>query len=204
MWECWQSSKPCSTCDRLAKEREARQQRDLKLAERREQKKKAYLEKLQALDNEIADQHSVVQDHNDEADRGRMLEQKRKDLAQAKKLAQGKQQENTPIPKEKSVQPSPDDIKKERKSTTLSRAADQWEYQKTYENVSNEHIDALMSMIGLESVKQKVLDVKDKIDTSLRQGASLQKERFNVVLLGNPGTGSSSIHCSSVYVLTAS
>lgn len=204
MWQCWQSSKPCSTCDRLAKEREARQQRDLKLAKRREQKEKAYLEKLQALDDEIADQRRLVQERNDEADRVRLLEQKREDLTQAKRLAQGKQQENTPIQGKGTVRPSSEVATKEKKNTTVSHAAEQWEHQKTYENTNNEHIDALMNMVGLESVKRQVLDVKDKIDTSLRQGASLQKERFGVVLLGNPGTGTSSIHSSVVRAMTVS
>ena len=203
MWECWQSSKPCSTCDKQVKEREARQRRDLKLAQQREQQEKAYLEKLQALDDEIADQRGVIQARNEDADRGRMLEQKRKDLAQAKRLAQGKQQENTQVPEKKSVRPSAEDVeKKERKASTASQAAEQWELQKTYENASNDHIDRLMKMIGLESVKKQVLDVKDKIGTSLRQSASLEKERFGVVLLGNPGTGTFSTYCSFVQALT--
>ena len=46
-----------------------------------------------------------------------------------------------------------------------------------------------MDLIGLESVKTQVLDVKLKIDTSLLQGASMDKERFSTLLLGNPGTG---------------
>ena len=132
-----------------------------------------------------------------------MLEQKRKDLAQAKRLAQGKQEENTQVPEKNTVRPFPEDVeKKERKASTASLAAEQWELQKTYENASNDHIDALMKMIGLESVKKQVLDVEDKIDTSLRQSASLEKERFGVLLLGNPGTGTFSTHCSFVQALT--
>jgi hypothetical protein len=64
-----------------------------------------------------------------------------------------------------------------------------WQYQKDIEGAANEHIDALMQMIGLESIKQKVLNVKTKIETVLRQGASLKSERFGAVFLGNPGTG---------------
>jgi hypothetical protein len=44
-------------------------------------------------------------------------------------------------------------------------------------------------MIGLDSVKRSVLDVKDKVEISIRQGADLTKERYNALLLGNPGTG---------------
>jgi hypothetical protein len=71
----------------------------------------------------------------------------------------------------------------------VSKAKEEWERQKRIEGASNSAIDAIMEMTGLESVKEKVLRIKDKIDTSKRQNASLKDERFNVVLLGNPGTG---------------
>ena len=46
-----------------------------------------------------------------------------------------------------------------------------------------------MDMVGLEGVKSQVLGIKAKIDVSLRQGTDVKDERFNVSLLGNPGTG---------------
>lgn len=45
-------------------------------------------------------------------------------------------------------------------------------------------------MIGLEDVKAQVLRIKAKVETSIRQGTDLKKERLGLVLLGNPGTGS--------------
>jgi len=65
----------------------------------------------------------------------------------------------------------------------------EWLRQKNMEGASNPSIDAIMDMTGLEEVKQKILNIKTKIDVSTRQNASLKQERFNVVLLGNPGTG---------------
>jgi hypothetical protein len=44
-------------------------------------------------------------------------------------------------------------------------------------------------MQGLESVKDQFLVIKNKIDTLVRQGVSLKRERFGAALLGNPGTG---------------
>ncbi|KAF2719589.1 hypothetical protein K431DRAFT_321612 [Polychaeton citri CBS 116435] len=58
---------------------------------------------------------------------------------------------------------------------------------------SDSHIDQLMEMIGLEAVKQSVLDVKAKVDTCIRQDAGLKDERFGAVLLGNPGTGKTTV-----------
>ncbi|KAI4276042.1 MAG: hypothetical protein L6R38_005763, partial [Xanthoria sp. 2 TBL-2021] len=74
-----------------------------------------------------------------------------------------------------------------------SQAKPDWEYQKRFENADNEHLDALMEMIGLESVKQQVLTIKTKIDTSIRHGVNVKDERFGAALLGNPGTGKTTV-----------
>ncbi|KAK5674099.1 hypothetical protein LTS10_013144 [Elasticomyces elasticus] len=50
-----------------------------------------------------------------------------------------------------------------------------------------------MSLIELESVKDKVLRVKVRVDIALRQGAELSQERYNTLLLGNPGTGKTTV-----------
>ena len=73
----------------------------------------------------------------------------------------------------------------------------EWSRQKNMEGASNTSIDAIMNMTGLEEVKKKVLNIKTKIDVSLRQNASLKQERFNAVLLGNSGTG----ECSRLHIL---
>ncbi|VDC00511.1 unnamed protein product [Peniophora sp. CBMAI 1063] len=68
-----------------------------------------------------------------------------------------------------------------------------WEQQKQLDGASNKHIDALMEMTGLESVKAQVLAIRDRIELSQRQGASMADERFNISLLGNPGTGKTTV-----------
>ncbi|CCC05205.1 unnamed protein product [Sordaria macrospora k-hell] len=45
----------------------------------------------------------------------------------------------------------------------------------------------------LEEVKQKFLDIKSKVDTAVRQGISLSKERYSCSMLGNPGTGKTTV-----------
>lgn len=65
----------------------------------------------------------------------------------------------------------------------------EWQRQKDVEGASSAAIDAVMDMIGLEDVKKQMLRIKDKIEVTQRQNTSLKDERFNVVLLGNPGTG---------------
>ncbi len=67
-----------------------------------------------------------------------------------------------------------------------------WERKKFLHGVTNQAVDAVMNLTGLESVKAQILGIMAKIDTTTRQNASLKQERFNAVLLGNPGTGQ---HC---------
>jgi hypothetical protein len=73
--------------------------------------------------------------------------------------------------------------------TTQSPSKMDWQRQKDMEGASNRAIDAIMDMIGLEEVKKQVLAIKAKVDVTKRQGTSLKDERFNVVMVGNPGTG---------------
>jgi hypothetical protein len=70
-----------------------------------------------------------------------------------------------------------------------SAAKVEWERQKTMEGATNDALDAIMAMTGLERVKSQVLDIKASVDTAKRQGTSLAKNRYNLSCLGNPGTG---------------
>jgi hypothetical protein len=70
----------------------------------------------------------------------------------------------------------------------------EWQRQKDQENANNPIIDEIMEMIGLEEVKNQVLRIKAKVETSIRQGTDIKKERLGLVLLGNPGTGEMFFH----------
>lgn len=70
-----------------------------------------------------------------------------------------------------------------------SSAKQDWEHRKNLYGTRNDTIDAIMEMTGLEEVKAQILKFLSKIETSTRQNVSLKRERFNVVFLGNPGTG---------------
>lgn len=74
---------------------------------------------------------------------------------------------------------------------TLSASPSQleWTGQKSLLGITNQAVDAIMDMTGLEGVKAQILEIFAKIKTPTRQNTSLKQERFNAVLLGNPGTG---------------
>ncbi|KAK8224372.1 putative nonsense-mediated mRNA decay protein [Phyllosticta capitalensis] len=76
---------------------------------------------------------------------------------------------------------------------TPSAAKADWEHQKQFEGASNEALDELMDMIGLENLKEDFLAIKTKIDTAVRQGVEMNKERFGTALLRNPGTGNTTV-----------
>lgn len=186
---CWQTAQCCSKCER-----------DADLQKLRQKKQDDYLAKLIAIEDQIALQHGLVQDLQDESTRKTTLQHKADELAKAKKSAQSNKDahlKNTARTHSDSQNPNgqtgktsySEHTKRPHKLGGDSKAAQEWESEKIEFGVDNEHIDTVMGLVGLESVKEQVLTVKRKVDTSVRQGASLSKERFNVLLLGNPGTG---------------
>jgi Cdc6-like AAA superfamily ATPase len=76
---------------------------------------------------------------------------------------------------------------------TGSAAQRIWDDQKRQGAPPNRQLDDLMPMIGLESVKEAFLEIKAKVELTVRQNTNLAKERFGVSFLGNPGTGKTTV-----------
>lgn len=94
-----------------------------------------------------------------------------------------------PVSHKDKVEPKPPKENQKVHSPLTSPSRDIWERRKQIEGVANSAIDGIMAMTGLEEVKKQVLRILDKIETVTRQGSDLKGERFNVAMLGNPGTG---------------
>lgn len=216
-WRC-STGKPaaCRPCEREQHAKEKKLHEEFERQHRREQERLQHAAQIAKLDEEL---RLIKEAHADKLEGKEMentLKQKKQDLENARNLAERLSQ--LAIEKEKSsttITPSSEaktasviHRKTEENSgkpctaimegleqkiyppeQTQSVSEREWERQKQMDNVSNDSVDSLMKMTGLEQVKAQVLKIKARIDTTLRQKTDMEKERFGIVLLGNPGTG---------------
>ena len=203
-WMC--RKKPptsCRKCDKDSEEEERRKRKALELKETRERAEREYDEQILKINEEIELRTQEVREKRLAQERQMTLQQRRKDLEGIADPAQRQNISQTQVPSTKKPNTQGRAVEKEPTkgtgskadppldphSVTTSQAKVEWERQKSLEKASNNAIDSLMDMVGLEGVKSQVLGIKAKIDVSLRQGSDVKDERFNVSLLGNPGTG---------------
>ncbi|KAJ3312151.1 hypothetical protein HDU76_002958 [Blyttiomyces sp. JEL0837] len=78
-------------------------------------------------------------------------------------------------------------------NSKLSEAQKAWQYEKDVNLANCPPMDELMKMIGLESVKMQFIKIFESVQLARRQGKSLKEKRFNIRLLGNPGTGKTTV-----------
>jgi hypothetical protein len=206
-WKCHKGApKICPVCLEEAIEEEKRKVKDFELEAKRQMIQSEHARKLSEISKRMEEQRQILKDIEGERERRNVLAQKVKDLENLKAAVdRAKQPQPDPEPHanvDGNPTPSPLDIrdlgtKREIKgslgeaplTSAPSAAKDEWERQKRIEGQSNEALDSLMDMIGLEEVKNNFLSIKAKVDTVVRQGVSLKDERFSAALLGNPGTG---------------
>ena len=208
-WKCHENLPPsCKTCDREAKAAADKLNKEFKLQQKRDIEQQAHDKKMAELEAKIAAERQKIRDDRLAKERQDAIRQKERDLEDAKAssaCATVANVEPREVPHRASKTASTSSTSNQAvKSTTakynITATATplpddktpsqlEWERQKNVEGARNDAIDAIMDMIGLESVKEQVLRIKSKIAVTKRQNTSLKGERFNIVLLGNPGTG---------------
>lgn len=217
-WQCHAGAPPaCSKCERDRKEAVKRAQRALEEKLKRDEKIQKHLKEVAKVEEEIEQITQSIKDARLDSEQRVILAQKRMDLAAAKERANNKQNShqkdplgiynddylkprNLPFKKSSQTSPGPatstpgqhSKLREHIKTAVehnQSPSKTEWQRQKDQENAQNPAIDKIMEMIGLEDVKAQVLRIKAKVETSIRQGTDLRKERLGLVLLGNPGTG---------------
>lgn len=79
----------------------------------------------------------------------------------------------------------------------------EWLRQKKDEGQTNEHLDSVMSMVGLEAIKAHFLDVKQRVEAAKRWGEDMKSLKLDLIMTGRDGTGKApfySMHTSSSVV----
>ncbi|MCJ1288012.1 hypothetical protein MMC26_007365, partial [Xylographa opegraphella] len=220
-WRC-HKGKPasCRACERAKQDKERKERQDFERQQKREQERQEHTAQLEKIDDEMRKIRESIADLQESEEMKNTLAQKKRDVENARGLAERLtrlQIEHNgvsatviaPPPMDESLlcrdkatetpnRSSADSVQAPLLGTSLaeptqSPAEREWERQKRMENVLNDSIDSLMEMTGLEQVKAQMLTIKARIDTALRQNTDMKKERFGIVLLGNPGTGKTTV-----------
>ncbi|KAF9765394.1 hypothetical protein IL306_002338 [Fusarium sp. DS 682] len=184
---CGDKSKSCAACTKEHEDNQRRIKRDLELERKRQELQDKYRLELQEIEDEIDHRRRAMKFESEEKKQIDELKQKKEELESLRQAESNKQkmkatQKTSPPPQTTPPQFDP-----------FSSAANEWKYMKEVEGARNSALDKLMGMIGLESVKEKILSIKSTVDTKIRQGFSLGDERWSCSLLGNPGTGKTTV-----------
>ena len=223
-WRCHNPPpKACTRCDEEAKREQDEKQKALEMQEKRAREDAEHRAHMAKLDAMLGLERQRVKDAQTSQEREAAIRQKEQDIEKAKALADEKSHRlpqpqphpagndvvnrnakhsqpqsaptisnsDKPIPAPGLVAPKPH----KRPDKRASPAKEEWEDQKRMENATNDTIDAVMDMVGLEEVKLQILKIKAKIDASVRQNSDMKEDRLNVAFLGNPGTGMFSSRC---------
>jgi DNA repair exonuclease SbcCD ATPase subunit len=205
-WKCHQGRPAtCSLCDRQASRLEKQALLDIKAQEKRDAAQHEYDIKMMELQAKLQYQQEAMNDVQVEKDRENEIKQKEKEVEDAKQKIRDLETAKKAAAKKLVAQSTSEASASQGRSqaggapqaaatprpTFPSPARDKWENQKRVDGVQNDAIDKIMDMTGLEKVKDQILRIKGNIDTMNRQGIPINKERLNLVLLGNPGTGKS-------------
>jgi hypothetical protein len=217
-WQCHAGAPPiCRKCEADKKQAAKKAQKDLEEKLKRDEKMQKHLKDVAKIDEEIERIALSMENLRLDNEQQAVITQKRKDLETVKaRLNQtryltpgdspGIHNNNDPTPGsgelKKAPQMSPTPVKatphrhsnlqehiKAAVKHNKSPSKTEWQRQKDQESAANPAIDKIMEMIGLEEVKSQVLRIKAKVETCIRQGTDIKKERLGLVLLGNPGTG---------------
>ncbi|KAF9238218.1 P-loop containing nucleoside triphosphate hydrolase protein [Melanogaster broomeanus] len=192
VWKCHQERPTrCKACEKEAERLEKQAMRELEAQEQREAAQRQHELDMSELEARLQFEREALADVQAAKDREDEKRQKMKEIEDASKQRKN-QPQNSASGSGPNATANPQNSGIPRPSVS-SPARDKWEHQKRVDGVQNDAIDKIMDLIGLEEVKEQILRIKAKIDMMKRQVVALNKERLNLVLLGNPGTGKTTV-----------
>ncbi|KAI9763908.1 MAG: hypothetical protein M1840_009020 [Geoglossum simile] len=218
-WKCHENSPAsCRKCERDTREKERKIQEAFRLQQEEDLRQREHTKAMALLDDMINLERQKIKNAQSQRERESVIQQRKKDLEDAaamtsRMLSQPPPARGPPETTPRAVDPlnvpqpqqpqqpqqhssaPPVKAPESHGPATLPKSPSEkeWQRQKSVDNASNDAIDSIMDMTGLEEVKSQVLRIKAQIDTSLRQNTDLKDQRFHAVLLGNPGTGKTTI-----------
>ncbi|PFH58340.1 hypothetical protein XA68_13854 [Ophiocordyceps unilateralis] len=154
--------------------------RDWDLEVKRKKQQDAHLKNLQELKGEIHHHRKVLETERERKEQSETISQLEGLKATRAKKKRANRPDDAVVEHGREYEIGPGPVEQE------------WELMKK-DGACNAALDKLMSMVGLESVKEEFLSVKSTIDTKTRLGLPLSKERLGCVLLENPGTGKTTV-----------
>lgn len=202
---CSDRGRPCPNCVKEDDDTRRRAKRDQKLEQERRAKQAAYERERDQARDELDHERRLMKYKAEDDENSKDLDQIKAALTQAKETrarqenqrarqeALERRQKTTQERLAMDERPGPGKTEDNGEWRALETAEEEWEYAKTYGRESNTSLDALMKMVGLQAVKAEFLKTKSRVDIAIRQDVSLIKERFSCRLLGNPGTGKTTI-----------
>ncbi|KAK3298923.1 uncharacterized protein B0H64DRAFT_85701 [Chaetomium fimeti] len=91
------------------------------------------------------------------------------------------------------VQATPNESPLDASSALQDLSANElWERMKS-KGDRNNALDRLMALVGLENVKMQFLKIKATIDAARERKGWLRRQDLNMIILGNPGTGKTTV-----------
>ncbi|PKS09397.1 hypothetical protein jhhlp_004012 [Lomentospora prolificans] len=195
------SKTACRPCAKAKEDIVRRAKRDQKLEEERRAKQAVYERELDKVKDEPDHEKRLMKYRAEDKSRQDSLKKYKEAVEQARRANENEERKKEREAKAKIAKESEQscaqngDTQDGEEDVVFppTNANQEWAYMKKVEGQSSPPLDALMKMIGLESVKETFLGTKSRVDTVLRQEISLGEERFSCSLLGNPGTGKTTV-----------
>ncbi|KAK1478879.1 ATPase [Colletotrichum tamarilloi] len=174
-----------------------RLKRDLQMEVDRDMAQKKYAQDLQQVEDDLDRERRLMKNEQEDLEQDKTLKERKEEL---RALQQTRARAETMKAAREAPKRAPGTgaFPDERKHTASpapkpGSAEEEWLNLKSKLGASSSAMDQLMKMIGLESIKEEFLSIKSKVDMAARQGISLSTERFGCSLLGNPGTGKTTV-----------